>query len=277
MNMQKLTLLWSCIFIVVFTSKHSQSAEFTTRDLNDQSILALSWMQTAAEYKALAHQAFNIAKLRWNMDKMGGKRAVVVDLDETVIDNSPFNAGLIGKDFGYSNSTWKEWCEDVSATALPGAVDFLKHVDKTGGTIFYITNRKEMPKKNIQLLEVTMRNLQALGFPQVTKEQMFLRSGTSNKQPRRNMIISQGYRIVLLLGDNLNDFSEAFGQQTLQERAEAVELERDKFGDKFIVLPNPIYGAWEAAVYGGGKWYKKSPQERSELRKGTMKRFSFSQ
>ncbi len=277
MKALKSTLLWSFMFAVILTSNHAQSIEFTSKDLNEESILALSWMQTAAEYKALAHQAFNLAKLRWDMDKQEGKKAVVVDVDETIIDNSPFNAGLIGKDYGYSDDTWKEWCEDMSATAIPGAVDFLKHVDKTGGTIFYVTNRKEIPKKNIQLLDVTIKNLQALGFPQVVKEQMLLRTGTSNKQPRRNMITGQGFRIVLLLGDNLNDFSEAFSQQTIPERAEAVELERDKFGDMFIVLPNPIYGAWEAAVYGGGKWYKKSPQERSEIRKGTMKRFSFSQ
>ncbi len=270
------TLLFLFAATVIFFSQLAQADEFSTRDLNEESILALSWVQTAAEYRALAHQAFNIAKLRWDMDKQGGKKAVVVDLDETVIDNSPFNAGLIGKDYGYSNSIWKQWCEDISAAAIPGALEFLNHVNATGGTIFYVSNRKEMPQKNIQLLHATMKNLQALGFPQVVKEQMLLRSGTSNKQPRRNMITGQGYRIVLLLGDNLNDFSEAFSHQGIAERAEAVELEREKFGDIFIVLPNPIYGAWEAAVYGGRQWYKKSAKERSQLRQSTMRKFHFS-
>lgn len=266
----------SLFFAFTLISPSAQSEDFSTKDLNEEAILALSWVQTAAEFKALAHQAFNIAKLRWDMDKEGGKRAVVVDLDETVIDNSPFNAGLIGKDYGYGSSAWKEWCDAESATAIPGAVAFLNHVVKTGGTVFYLSNRKAQPEKNMDLTQVTMNNLNALGFPQVTKEHMLLRTGTSKKQPRRDMVTEQGYRIVLLLGDNLNDFSTAFGQETVAGRAESVEQNKEQFGDKFIVLPNPIYGNWEAAVYGGGKWYKKSAKERSDIRVETLRKFKFS-
>ena len=250
--------------------------DFTTKDLNEEAILALSWVQTAAEFKALAHQAFNIARLRWDMDDKGGKRAVVVDLDETVIDNSPFNAGLIGKDYGYGDKAWKEWCDAESATAIPGSVDFLNHVVSTGGDVFYVSNRKAQPEKNMDLTEVTMNNLKAIGFPQVDKDHMLLRTGTSKKQPRRDMILGKGYRIVLLLGDNLNDFSGAFSAQTVAERAEAVEADKDKFGDTFIVLPNPIYGNWVDAIYGGGKWYKKSVKEQSDIRVETLRKFKFS-
>ncbi len=258
------------------TNFSANAEDFTTKDLNEEAILALSWVQTAAEFRALAHQAFNIAKLRWDLDKKGGKRAVVVDLDETVIDNSPFNAGLIGKDYGYGSKAWKEWCGAESATAIPGSINFLNHVVKSGGEVFYLSNRKAQPEKNMDLTESTMNNLKALGFPQVDKDHMLLRTGTSKKQPRRDLILDKGYRIVLLLGDNLNDFSGVFGAQTVAERAEAVETHRDKFGDTFIVLPNPIYGNWEAAVYGGGKWYKKSAKERSDIRIETLRKFKFS-
>ena len=263
-----------CAFFLLSPAAHSD--DFTTKDLNEEAILALSWVQTAAEFKALAHQAFNIAKLRWDMDKGDGKKAVVVDLDETVIDNSPFNAGLIGKDYGYGNASWKEWCDAESATAIPGAVDFLNHVVNSGGDVFYVSNRKAQPDKNYDLTEATMNNLKALGFPQVDKDHMMLRTGTSKKQPRRDLITGQGYRIVLLLGDNLNDFSSAFNAETIDERAAAVEMDKDKFGDSFIILPNPIYGNWEAAVYGGGKWYKKSAKERSDIRVETLRKFKFS-
>ena len=77
--------------IIVFTGV-TASAEFTTKDLNDEQILALSWVQNSAEFKAIALQTFSLAKLRWDMDKQGGKRCIVVDVDETIIDNSPFNA-----------------------------------------------------------------------------------------------------------------------------------------------------------------------------------------
>lgn len=264
------------IFLVSFHCGAAYSEEFTTKNLNDESILALSWVQTSAEYDALSHQAFNIAKLRWDMDNEGGKRAIVVDLDETVIDNSAFNAGLIGQDYGYSNSTWKEWCYAEEATAIPGAAEFLNHVAESGGNIFYLSNRKAQPEKDMDLTEVTMNNLKKLGFPQVEKEHMLLRSGTSDKQPRRDQITSKGYRIVLLLGDNLNDFSTEFGAETIIERASAVEKMQAEFGDKFIILPNPYYGNWEAAVYGGGKWYTKSAKERSDIRKEKLNVFKFS-
>ncbi len=262
-----------CAFFLLSPAAHSD--DFTTKDLNEEAILALSWVQTAAEFKALAHQAFNIAKLRWDMDKQEGKKAVVVDLDETVIDNSPYNAGLIGKDYGYGNTSWKEWCDAESATAIPGAVAFLNHVVNSGGDVFYVSNRKAQPEKNYNLTEATMNNLKALGFPQVDKDHMLLRTGTSKKQPRRDLITGQGYRIVLLLGDNLNDFSSAFSAETIDGRAAAVEMDKEKFGDTFIILPNPIYGNWEAAVYGGGKWYKKSAKERSDIRVETLRKFRF--
>lgn len=273
---RKTFLVLTAFCTLNLTAIPANSEEFTTKDLNEESILALSWVQTAAEFKALSYQAFNLATLRWDMDKEKGKRAVVVDLDETVIDNSAYNAGLIGKDYGYSGSTWKEWCSAEEAAAMPGAVDFLNHVVKTGGDVFYVSNRKAMPEKGMDLTEFTMNNLKALGFPQVTREHMMLRTDTSKKKPRRDMIREQGYRIVLLIGDNLNDFSQIFGAETMEARAEAVEANRDKFGDIFIMIPNPIYGNWEAAVYGGGAWYKKSAKERSDLRIETLRKFQFS-
>lgn len=209
------------------------------------------------------------------MDVQEGKKAIVVDVDETIIDNSPYNGGLIGKDYGYSGDTWKAWSEDKSATALPGAVAFLNHVVETGGDVFYVTNRKSMPEKNMDLKQSTMENLKALGFPQIDEKHMMLRTGASEKQERRNSITAMGYKIVLLMGDNLGDFDIAFEGSTMASRAKAVEEHKAIFGDKFIVLPNPTYGAWEAAVYGGGEWYKKSAQEKSELRKSALRKFEF--
>lgn len=250
--------------------------DYCTKDLNEEQILALSWVQNSAEFTALCYQAFNIARLRWDIDKEGGKRCVVVDVDETIIDNSALNAGLIGKDYGYGDSVWMEWCNAISASAIPGAVDFLNHVVKTGGNVFYVTNRKAMPKKNMDLTMQTMKNLQALGFPQIETKNMMLRTDSYRKQPRRDAITAMGYRIVLMMGDNLADFDSAFDADTMPERAAAVEDNREAFGDKFIVLPNPVYGKWEDAIYGGGQWYKKSAKEKSDIRIETLRKFKFS-
>lgn len=268
-------LLGFAVATVVSTTSFADDHKFTTKDLNDEGVLALSWIQNSAEFKALSYQAFNIAKLRWDMDKQSGKKAIIVDVDETIIDNSPFNGGLIGKDYGYNDTRWKEWADDESATAIPGAVAFINHVVKTGGDVFYITNRKSMPEKNMDLKDVTMKNLKALGFPQIDEKHMMLRTGSSKKQDRRDSVTKMGYKIVLLMGDNLADFDEVFDGDTMSSRDKATVANEAKFGDKFIVLPNPIYGAWEGAVYGGGKWYKKSSEERSELRKATLRKFKF--
>ena len=277
--MEKMTgkIIGYVVILTIVLTGFNVQAEYTTKDLNEEAVLALSWVQNSAEFKALSYQAFNIAKLRWDMNKQDGKKCVVVDVDETIIDNSAFNSGLIGKGYGYGNSTWKQWCDDKSAMAIPGAVDFLNHVAEAGGDVFYVTNRKAQPEKNMDLTQVTMENLKALGFPQIDKKHMLLRTGTSKKQPRRDMITNMGYQIVLLMGDNLADFAEAFDGQTMKERADAVELNKELFGDKFIVLPNPIYGNWEAAVYGGGKWYKKSAKERSDIRIDTLRKFQFAE
>jgi 5'-nucleotidase (lipoprotein e(P4) family) len=265
------------IIIALTSTSFAAESKFTTKDLNDESILALSWVQNSAEFKALSYQAFNIAKLKWDMDKAGGKRAIVVDVDETIIDNSPFNAGLIGKDYGYSDDTWKAWSEDRSATAIPGAVEFLNYVVKTGGDVFYITNRKSMPEKNNDLKAATMENLKTLGFPQIDEKHMMLRTGSSEKQERRDSVTAMGYRTVLLIGDNLADFDVAFDGDTMPVRDKAVEDYKASFGDKFIMLPNPIYGNWEGAVYGGGKWYKNSSEQRSQLRIDTLRKFKFAE
>lgn len=277
--MKRISKTLSGLAIVIALTSNSFAAEntFTTKNLNDESVLALSWVQNSAEFTALSYQAFNIAKLRWDMDKEEGKKAIVVDVDETIINNSPFNAGLIGKDYGYSNDTWKAWSEDKSATAIPGAVEFLNYVVKTGGDVFYITNRKSMPEKGIDLKADTIANLKALGFPQLDNKHLMLRTDTSKKQPRRDSVTAMGYRTVLLMGDNLADFAVAFDGDTMMVRNAAVENNKASFGDKFIILPNPVYGAWEGAVYGGGKWYKKSAQEKSEIRINTLTKFEFAQ
>ena len=275
--MKNISIALSGLAIIVGLTSTSFATEskYTTKDLNDEAILALTWVQNSAEFKALSYQAFNIAKLKWDMDKAGGKRAIVVDVDETIIDNSPFNAGLIGKDYAYSDDTWKAWAEDSSATALPGALEFLNYVVKTGGDVFYITNRKSMPEKNNDLKAVTVENLKALGFPQIDEKHMLLSTGSSKKQARRDSVTAMGYRTVLLMGDNLADFDVAFDGDTMPVRNKAVDDHKAIFGDKFIMLPNPIYGNWEGAVYGGGKLYKNSSEQRSQLRIEALRKFNF--
>lgn len=256
------------LLIGSFGISHVQAQDYNTRDLNEQLVMAALWYQRSAEMQALSYQAFNMAKLVYDMDlkivDSDKKRAVIVDIDETVLDNGPYEASLIDKNYGYSKG-WGEWCDAGEAQALLGAVEFLNHVANNGGDVFYISNRKLKHKAG------TMKNLKMLGFPQVDDPHLLLREKTSDKEPRRQTV-RESHRIVLLMGDNLNDFDSIFRKKGTEERAAAVDALKDKFGIQFIVLPNPMYGDWEGAVYNFN--WGMSPAEQSKARKAALLRWN---
>ncbi len=226
----------------------------------EHQVNAVLYQQTAAEYRALCYQAFNIAKLRLEMASrimgLSRQQAIVLDIDETVLDNSPHGAKCILNNTLYP-AYWQEWMDAANAKAVPGVMDFIKYAEKNGITAFYISNRKE------KYLGQTLKNLKGLGFPFADKEHVFLRTGTSGKKTRRD-IVSKSYDIVLLIGDNLNDFSEVFEHKPIAERFELTDKMKEEFGKRFIVLPNAMYGEWEGAVYDYD--YKKTEAEKSEAR-----------
>ncbi|OEF96387.1 5'-nucleotidase, lipoprotein e(P4) family [Vulcanibacillus modesticaldus] len=257
---------------LIFPGQKIVLSDYNTEDLNEQLVMATAWVQNSAEYRALAYQAFNVAKMILDKDLAENtsteKRAIIVDVDETILDNSAYEAFLIGNDFGYSSKTWNPWMDAAEATAIPGAVEFLNYAAGKGVDIYYITNRKVVGK------EGTLKNLKDLGFPQVDEEHLMLRTDTSSKTARRDAVDAD-HRIVLLMGDNLNDFSDVFKGKTIEERFAATDANKDLFGSKFIVLPNPQYGEWEGAIYNYN--WGASAKEKNQMRKDSLKRWSFNQ
>lgn len=248
------------------SSAPSSSPAYTQRDLNEQLVMATAWMQSSAEYRALSYQAFNVARDRLDAilaDTDDGDRplAVVVDCDETVIDNSAFEAYLVGRDAAYDSERWHRWMEDRQARAMPGAVDFLTYADEQGVDVYYITNR------DADALEATRDNLEALGFPQVDDDHLMLRTDTSDKQPRRETVLAD-HRVALYMGDNLADFESQFDSDDPAERRALVTARQARFGRHFILLPNPSYGAWEGAIYGGD--WGMSPAQKDKARKAVL-------
>lgn len=243
----------------------AQSDQLPQAD-NEYQTGAVLWQQSGAEVRALQYQAFFLARLMLDRDLrargvVNKKRAVVVDVDETVLDNSRYQAGSIIRRQGFTAAGWTDWCNRAQASAIPGAVDFLKYAASRGVRVFYVTNRRE-PEKN-----GTITNLKHEGFPGVSDETVLVRMDVSSKELRRQMI-SKRYRVVLLCGDNLADFSNLFEGRTAAERAAAVEKARQEFGTQFIVLPNPMYGDWENVIYGPGQL---SEAEKAARRKSALK------
>lgn len=230
------------------------------------------WTQTSGEARALAYQAFNLARLMLDRDfqinrRSRMRRAIVVDADETVLDNSRFQATLLKNRQSYDSQTWTAWVKRMEAEAIPGAVEFLQYAASRGVRVFYITNRNLVEK------EATADNLKKLGFPGVSDETLLVRTDakTSSKETRRQSV-SAKYRIVLLMGDNLNDFAEIFDQsKTVASRLAAVEQNKAQFGKRFIVLPNVMYGDWESAIYDYN--FKLTDEEKAAKRKGLLKTY----
>jgi 5'-nucleotidase (lipoprotein e(P4) family) len=247
-----LTSIISTYFATVSTAQQATQLQ-TTAD-NEYQVGAVLYMQKAAEYRALTYQAFNLA--RWQLDADFDKknvkklpkaeqkmpRAIVVDIDETVLDNSPAQAAGIKNHAPFDLKTWYAWGEMRQAKAIPGAVDFLNYANSKGVKVFYVSNRDEVQK------QATIDNLKNAGFPDATAETILLRTTESTKEPRRQAISSK-YRIVILMGDNLDDLSNVFEKKSVDDRFVEVESRREMFGKKFIVLPNAMYGTWENAVY----------------------------
>lgn len=243
----------------------ADDSSYTTKNLNEQLVMANVWVQASAEFKALSYQAFNLAKMRFDSfasNYKGDKKiAIVVDSDETIIDNSAYEAWLVGRNESYSSKTWGEWMDAAEAKALPGAVEFLNYAVKHGAEVFYVTNRK------MSGLEGTRKNLAELGFPNVDDAHLLLRTTTSDKEARR-MTVAEKYDIALFMGDNLNDFSEDFKTKSLKESYAAVEKNKALFGTKFIMLPNPTYGDWEGKLYDGN--WGASAAEKDKMRKAHL-------
>jgi 5'-nucleotidase (lipoprotein e(P4) family) len=233
--------------IIPDTSFHPglTEAELALTPISEQAVMATLFQQHAAEYRALSYQAFNLARIVLERDlrddNVNSPRAIIVDIDETLLDNSPHSAKCIENRTSYPDY-WDEWCELAIATPLPGAVEFLQLARKFGVSVYYITNRRE------HLKEATMRNMRELGFPQIEDRHMMFRSAEAGKEKRR-MAVARNHHITMLIGDNVNDFAEVFESKSVEDRSRVTDSLHFEFGRRFIVLPNAMYGEWEGTLY----------------------------
>ncbi len=240
-------------FVTISTAQQGSPAVQVNVD-NEYQAGATLWMQKAGEYRALAYQAFNLA--RWQLDadldkknvkkllkaEQRKSRAVMVDIDETVLDNSAAQAANIKTRTPFVLKEWYAWGEMRKAKAIPGSVDFINYATSRGVKVFFVSNRDAVQK------QATMDNLKSVGFKDVTDENVLLRTAESSKEARRQIIL-QKYRIVFFMGDNLDDHSNVFERKSVADRFAEVDKAKDMFGKHYILLPNAMYGTWENAIY----------------------------
>jgi len=239
------SIFFALLAVIVPAGLTAQTSGTGAKDYTN----AILWQQRSGEYRALSFQAYNYARLsldqRLKEAERGKLNCVVVDIDETVLDNSPFQASEVKKGISFDPLDWAKWTALGVADTVPGALSFLKYAADRNVETFYISNRMVAEQ------EGTLNNLKSMGFPFADVAHLILKSTTSDKEPRRQQL-SEKYNILLLCGDNLSDFSNVFYREG-KDTKEQVDQAQALFGSRFIVLPNPMYGDWENQFYKGGK------------------------
>jgi acid phosphatase len=223
---------------------------------------ATLWMQRSVEYRGHALGAFALARMRldealadksWTAapaEQAGAYQdlppAIVVDLDETLLDNSAYQAWMVLNDKTFASDTWRKFVFAQVSGAIEGAVDFAKYADSKGVKVFYISNRVAEEE------EPTRKNMERLGFPMGGNVDVFLmarkRPEWGSAKGTRRAHVAKDYRILLNLGDNFGDFVDAY-RTSEAERQKVFEENRARWGREWIVLANPAYGSFEVAPF----------------------------
>lgn len=238
------------------------------------------WMQSAIEYRANCLTVYALARTRldqaladknWTaFDQAGDYQAlppaVILDLDETAIDNSPYEAGLAISGGDFDAKSWDAWTKAEQAKAIPGAVEFTTYAASKSVKVFYVTNR------NADQKEATKRNMQALGFPLGGNVDTFLMQKdrpewATGAKGVRIAYVAKDYRVLLLFGDNIGDFSDKYNG-SIAEREQTFAALKAHFGHDWMMLANPSYGSWESAAYDHN--FKLSADEKRARKLGAL-------
>lgn len=207
---------------------------------------AVQWQLNSGEAEALEYQSYNtaITKLKEKAKTPSEKpKAVIMDIDETVLNNYGHTIdNMVKGTEGYTRENFTKWAKEEKATAVAGAVDFVKTAESLNVDVFYVSNR--YPED----LDSTINNLRKVGLPYADKEHVLLKDKDSNKSGRVNQI-KEKFEVVMFVGDNLNDFPSKFDKKSNADRKALVEANEDKFGTDYIIIPNATYGDWSSATF----------------------------
>jgi acid phosphatase len=242
---------------------------------------AVLWMQRSVEYKATALGAYALAQLRldqaladknWTAapaEQSGAYQdlppAVILDADETILDNSGYQAWLVTAGQSFNPKTWTQFVKSETSTPIPGAVEFAKYAESKGVKVFYISNRTKEEE------DPTRAVMTKYGFPMGGNVDTFL---SAKEQPdwgsakgTRRAVVAKDYRVLLLVGDNFGDFSDAY-KGTEDERLAAYDSEKARWGHDWIMLPNPAYGSFESAPFKHD--FKVPAAEQRAMKRGVL-------
>ena len=271
------SLRHTLFLLITITYGYSYASE-EDKSFQEQSMLSVLYVQTSTEFAANNIQTFKNASKALDMalqDKTwtaaleqknnfsSKKPAIIVDVDETVLDNSSFQSRTILSGLSYPNG-WAKWVNESNASAVEGVYEFLHYANDSDVKIFYVTNRLE------SFREPTIKNLKRLGLPFDDNKNTLLMRVDENVRDKteRRRNIADDYRIVLLVGDQLTDFistKEAYVFHS--DRKKLAKKYSNMWGSKWFMITNPTYGRWELSIYDK---MPKSEDEAIQKRKETL-------
>ncbi|MDR1248265.1 MAG: hypothetical protein LBK63_03080 [Treponema sp.] len=259
-----------CVLISAGTGVYAQTGQGLNAGGNILT-MAVAWKQTAAEYRALYHQGFNLAtqKVREALPARRSNSkplAVLTDLDDTLLLPLNYWGALIedGKDF-FDDAVWDNWIPQYEMIAAPGALEFLNYCKANGVEVYYVTNRDQ----GSATYDLALESIKRLGFPYADRDHLTVLIETSNKENAQKAV-AEKFDVLCYLGDSLNDFKRVYYVQNVDERIALMERDKALFGDKFILFPNPTDGHWIRAIFGDSE-PPASDENRRKFKEAAMK------
>ena len=240
-------------------------------------LLATLWAQRSVEFKGNALTVFALARIRldealadrnWTaapVEQKGDYQnlppAIILDVDETVLDNSRYQVWMLKNNQTFSTKTWNQFCAAQGSTAVPGAVEFTKYADSKGVKVFYVTNRAAVTEND------TRENMAKLGFPTGGNVDTFLMQGEKpewgSAKGTRRAVVTKDYRILLNVGDNFGDFDDRY-RGSEADRLKAFDSDMAYWGRQWLMIANPAYGSFDTAPFGHD--FKKPREEQRKAK-----------
>ena len=230
-------ILYSCSFNI-----DMNSSELEEQPTDDETIWNITitnetklpndirWVTNASEYKILCEQIYKNAwqNLSETLKKATSQSAIIMDLDETVLDNSMYQVENFNKGQTFNMESWAAWVNREEAKLIPGVKEYIELVRDLGIQLIFISNRMD------ERLEATKQNIKKLNIYD-GKDIYLLRLNKEDKKDiRRNEVFNGTNRmvgygpfdVILYIGDAMGDFPE------------------DNNNSNKYILPNPMYGKW---------------------------------
>jgi acid phosphatase len=263
-------------------SEEEEAAEPAVTVPANDNLNAVLWTQRSVEFKGNAWTAYKLAMIRLDQalsnrkwtgvpaEQSGSYRslppAVILDVDETVLDNSDYQAWNVTAGTSFDPKTWTSFVNSQTSRPIPGALEFTQYAAKKGVKVFYVTNRVAEEEA------ATRENLAKYGFPLDTGMDTILVRGEkeewkSSAKSARRAFVAQNYRVLLNIGDNFSDFTDDY-KGTEAERLQVFEANANHWGKEWIVIANPTYGSFESTPYGND--FKLSDDEKRKAKRDVL-------